>query len=92
VTYRGPAAAPESSIPPERRGRVLGRFCLACGAVYRQHAPVHRGTPVHGKDHVASPCSHEGDDFAPGEPWWEPAVEVLPPPPPVPAPARGATA
>ena len=79
--YRGPEAAPESSLPPERRGRVVGRFCRACATVYPLHARAHKGKPVHGKDHYASACTHEGDEFTPGEGWWEPAVEALPPPP-----------
>jgi hypothetical protein len=33
---------------------------------------------MYGKDHIAAPCAHEGEPFDPGEPWWEPAVEVLP--------------
>jgi hypothetical protein len=37
-----------------------------------------------GRDHIASPCPHEGDRFADGADWWEPAVEVLPPAPEVP--------
>ena len=80
MAYRGPEAAPASCIPAERRGRVLGRFCLACGEVYSLHAGFHSGKPLHGKDHVASPCPHEGEAFDPGESWWEPAVEVLPAP------------
>jgi hypothetical protein len=80
MAYRGPQAAPESSLPPERRGRVVGRYCRTCASVYPLHAGAHRGKPVHGKDHVASTCACEGRPFAPGEPWWEPAVEVLPPP------------
>lgn len=92
MTYRGPDAAPASRIAPERRGPVVGRFCLSCGGVYPPHRSHHKGKPLHGKDHVASPCAHEGDEFAPGEPWWEPAVQVLPPPPEVeaePAAAQG---
>jgi hypothetical protein len=33
---------------------------------------------MYGKDHVSSTCAHEGEVFDPAEPWWEPAVEVLP--------------
>jgi hypothetical protein len=33
---------------------------------------------MYGRDHIASPCAHEGDLFVPGADWWEPAVEVLP--------------
>jgi hypothetical protein len=95
--YRVPQAAPESRIAAQRRGKTLGRFCLACGSVYPIHRARHSGKPVYGKDHVASPCSHEGDAFEPGQDWWEPAVDVLPPPPPEPggdaagagAPAKG---
>jgi hypothetical protein len=88
MAYRGPEAAPESSIPPERRGRVVGRFCRSCSAVYRLHGARHRGKPIHGKDHVASTCAHEGEEFSPGDPWWEPAVEVLPPAPSPASPAQ----
>jgi len=87
--YRGPRAAPETSLPAERRGLVVGRFCHGCGGVYALHASRHKGKPLHGKDHVAAPCTHEGDAFGPGEAWWEPAVEVLPPPPPEPAATEG---
>ncbi len=76
--YRGPEAAPESRIPLERRGRLLGRFCSTCGAVYSLHAARHAGKPIHGKDHVSAPCAHEGEPFEEGATWWEPAVEVLP--------------
>jgi hypothetical protein len=81
MAYRGPDAAPASRIPAARRGPVLGRFCLTCGGVYALHQAVHAGKPIHGEDHVGSPCAHEGDAFTPGEDWWEPAVAVLPPPP-----------
>jgi hypothetical protein len=33
---------------------------------------------MYGRDHIASPCTHEGEAFEAGENWWEPAVEVLP--------------
>lgn len=82
MSYRGPEAAPESSIAVERRGRVVGRFCKVCGGVYPLHAALHEGKPIHGKDHVSAPCAHEDEAFSPGEPWWEPAVAVLPPPAP----------
>jgi hypothetical protein len=39
---------------------------------------MHRGKPMYGRDHIASPCSHEGDVFEEGAAWWEPGVEVLP--------------
>ena len=81
MVYRTSMPAPASRVAAERRGRQVGIFCLACGSVYPLHTARHGGKPVYGKDHVASPCPHEGDDFAPGEEWWEPAVEVLPPPP-----------
>lgn len=82
MVYRNPEAAPESAIPPGRRGAVVGRFCKTCYETYPLHRLRHSGKPLYGKDHVASPCAHQGDEFAPGEAWWEPAVEVLPPPPP----------
>lgn len=80
MTHRAPHPAPAGRIPEERRGKVVGRFCLACGATFSLHASNHKGKGLYSKDHISSPCSHEGDDFAPGEGWWEPAVEVLPPP------------
>lgn len=76
--YRAPRAAPQSQIPEDRRGRVVGRFCHSCGSVYSLFAEKHVGKPVHGKDHISAPCSEEGKVFAAGAPWWEPAVEVLP--------------
>jgi uncharacterized OB-fold protein len=78
MVYRAPRPAPASTLPAERRGRVLGRFCRACGSVYPLYAARHKGKPMYGKDHVASPCGHEGDEFVAGEAWWEPAVEPLP--------------
>ena len=80
MAYRGPEAAPLSSIPAERRGRVLGRFCRVCGSVYPLWSAAHKGKPIHGKDHVSSPCAQEGEAFVDGASWWEPAVEVLPAP------------
>lgn len=77
MAYRGPEAAPESSLALERRGAVLGRFCKTCGGVYPLHAAAHKGKPIHGKDHISAPCAEEGEEFAPGAPWWEPAVAVL---------------
>src|SRR4051794_40848928 len=78
MVYRYPHAAPQSQLPPERQGRVIGSFCHTCGFFYPEHRSKHSGKPLYGRDHIASPCSHEGDLFAPGETWWEPAVEVLP--------------
>jgi hypothetical protein len=69
-----------SRIAPERRGRVVGRFCKGCGSVYALHRAVHKGKSIHGRDHISSPCAYEGEPFADGADWWEPAVEVLPPP------------
>jgi len=86
MVYRAPQAAPLSQVPEERRGRVVGRFCRVCGTIYSEQSARHSGRPVYGRDHIAAPCAHEGDRFEPGEEWWEPAVEVLPPPPPPPAP------
>lgn len=76
--YRQPASAPQSSLPPERRGDVVGRYCNVCHAVYPRYAARHAGKPAYGRDHIASPCSQEGLAFAEGADWWEPAVEVLP--------------
>lgn len=81
MVYRTSMPAPESQVPEARRGRTVGTFCLECGSVYPLHRDRHAGKPVYGKDHVAAPCAHEGAGFDPGEGWWEPAVEVLPPPP-----------
>jgi hypothetical protein len=80
MVYRVPIAAPVSQIPEERRGRVLGRFCHTCSSVYPLHRGKHVGKPAYGRDHVASPCAHEGDLFEPGADWWENAVDVLPEP------------
>ena len=88
MVYRRVNAAPLSALPEAQRGEIVGRFCKACGEIYPPHRSRHRGKPVYGKDHVASPCAHEGEDFAAGASWWEPAAEILPPPPP-PAPAVG---
>jgi hypothetical protein len=76
--YRFPHAAPQSQLPEERQGRTIGRFCKVCYSIYPLHRKLHRGKPVYGRDHIASPCAHEGDTFEEGANWWEPAVEVLP--------------
>ena len=78
MVYRFPHAAPQSQLPEARRGRTIGRFCKVCGAIYPVHRRLHRGKPMYGRDHIASPCSHEGDVFEEGAAWWEPAVVVLP--------------
>ena len=78
MTYRRLRVAPAAAVEEARRGPVKGRFCRACGGVFSLHAASHRGKPVYGKDHVAAPCAHEGDEFEPGADWWEPAIEVLP--------------
>ena len=62
----------------EQRGEVKGRFCHSCGGIFPLYSARHRGKPMVGKDHIASPCSHEGDEFEPEVSWWEPAVEVRP--------------
>ena len=72
-----PVSAPQSALPPERRGEVVGRFCRGCGSVYPLHAARHSGRPSFGRDHVASTCSYEGREFVPEAVWWEPAVEML---------------
>jgi hypothetical protein len=78
MVYRHPHAAPLSQLLPERQGRVVAYFCHSCGYFYPEHRSRHSGKPLYGRDHIASPCAHEGDLFAPGETWWELAVEVLP--------------
>jgi hypothetical protein len=80
MVYRVPPAAPESQVPPDRRGRVLGHYCLVCASLYPLHRAAHAGRPVYGRDHIASPCAHEGEVFKAGESWWEPGVEMLPAP------------
>lgn len=79
--YRHIPSVPRSMVAAERRGRVVGRFCRACQSIYPSLAAAHVGKPAHGRDHVASPCVHEGRSFAAEEEWWEPAVELLPAPP-----------
>ena len=69
---------------------VVGRFCKGCRAVYPRFAARHVGKPVAGRDHVASPCAHEGQEFTAGAIWWEPAVELLPAPAAAPVPASPA--
>jgi hypothetical protein len=78
MVYRFPHAAPKSQLPEGRRGRVVGRFCFTCGSIFPLHRARHSGKPVYGRDHIASPCAHEGEVFAPGATWWDDAVEVLP--------------
>jgi hypothetical protein len=75
--YRSLNAAPESALPPERRGAVVGRFCRGCSSIYPLHAARHTGKPSFGRDHVASPCPYEGRRFAADAAWWVPAVEAL---------------
>lgn len=76
--YKAPNAAPKSAVAEDRRGPEIGRFCVGCAGVYPPYRRRHTGKPMIGRDHVASPCAHEGREFQPDEPWWEPAVEVLP--------------
>jgi hypothetical protein len=78
MVYRVPEAAPQSQVAEDRRGRIAGRFCHTCGSIYPLHRATHSGKPVYGKDHISSTCAHEGESFNRSEPWWEPAVEVLP--------------
>jgi hypothetical protein len=80
MVYRRPDVAPSGQLAVERRGRQIGIFCHGCGSVYPLHRSIHRGKPVYGKDHISSPCAHEGEAFDSGESWWEPAVEILPAP------------
>ena len=86
MVYRAPKSAPQSRVPEERRGRVVGRFCHGCNQVFAFLSSAHKGDPIAGRDHVASTCAYEGRVFDEGASWWEPAVEVLPPPPAEPAP------
>jgi len=80
--FRRPDVAPMSQLAEARRGRIVGRFCHACGGVFTRHAAVHRGKGLglSTRDHVSSPCTYEGEPFAVGADWWEFAVEVLPAP------------
>ena len=82
MVFRAPKAAPESRLAPERRGAVVGRFCLGCSQVFPLQRSFHSGNPISGRDHVASTCAYEGWRFEPDVKWWEPAVEVLPAPAP----------
>lgn len=88
--YRNPEPAPASRVAPERRGPVVGKFCRVCGSVYPKLRGRHAGKPMRGKDHIAAPCSHEGEPFDAGADWWEPAVVVLPAPAPSDEPAEAA--
>jgi hypothetical protein len=85
MVFRAPRAAPQSRVPAERRGHVVGRYCHGCNQVYPLQRAMHTGDPIAGRDHVASTCPYEGWAFEPGAKWWESAVEVLPPPAPPPA-------
>ncbi len=78
MPYRRLPLSPLSQVATERRAAVRGRFCKVCGAIYPRFVAQHSGKPIYGKDHVASPCTHEGDAFDEAESWWEPAVEVAP--------------
>jgi hypothetical protein len=80
MTYRSSRPAPASRVAADRRGPVVGRYCLVCHAVYPNQRGFHRGRPVYGRDHVSSPCTYEGAELTDGAEWWEPAVEVLPAP------------
>jgi len=75
--YRHVPSAPLSCLPPGRQGRPVGRFCKGCQSVYPLFAARHSGKPAFGKDHVATPCAHEGRLCDEGAAWWEPAVEIL---------------
>jgi hypothetical protein len=76
--FRMPHAAPESQVPEEKRGRTIGRFCLVCSTIFPLHRAKHSGKGMYGRDHVASPCAHEGEMFEAGADWWQPAVEIVP--------------
>ena len=81
MSQHNPAWAPASTLPEERRGGVVGRFCRDCSSFYPLHAGRHKGKPSFGRDHVAAPCREEGRAFDEGATWWEPAVAVLAPAP-----------
>ena len=68
-----------SRVAEDRRGKIVGRFCHGCGSVYSMYKDRHTGDALHGKDHISSPCSHEGEEFEEAVDWWEAAIEVLPP-------------
>lgn len=74
--YRSPNGAPISAVSEELRGAKLGRFCRGCGGIYPSYREYHKGKSLNGRDHVAPPCSHEGERFDEGEGWWEDAVQV----------------
>jgi hypothetical protein len=76
--YRHLPSSPASSLPAERRGEIVGRFCHGCHSIYPRYARRHAGKPSYGRDHVSSPCAHEGEMFAEDAGWWEAAVELLP--------------
>ena len=73
-----PAWAPASTLPEERRGDAVGRFCRGCASFYPLHAGRHKGKPSFGRDLVSAPCTYEGQPFAEGAIWWESAVALLP--------------
>ena len=83
-------------MPPQRARSPLSNAgewwdtsAAPAASTYPLHRARHNGKPLYGNDHIASPCAHEGEPFAPGADWWEPAVEVTPAPP---APAAAAAA
>jgi len=76
--YRHIESAPASRVAEDRRGAVVGRYCNSCHAIYPRLRQRHAGKPVYGRDHLATTCVHEGEEFAEGAAWWEPAVELLP--------------
>jgi hypothetical protein len=84
-----PAWAPASTLPAERRGVVVGRFCRECASFYPLYSGVHKGKPSFGRDHVSSTCTAEGRTFTDGATWWEPAVVVRDIAPPAPAAVPG---
>jgi hypothetical protein len=90
MVFRAPRAAPESRVPVERRGHVVGRYCKGCNQIYPLQRRLHSGDPIYGRDHVASTCPYEGWELEPGAPWWELAVEILPPPAPATEPSGAA--
>ncbi|MEO8277756.1 MAG: hypothetical protein ABI639_16195 [Thermoanaerobaculia bacterium] len=81
MSHYTPAWAPASTLPADRRGAVVGRFCRECSSFYPLYSAAHKGKPSFGRDHVSSTCACEGRSFDEGASWWEPAVAVLVPKP-----------
>lgn len=75
--FRFSRCSPASSVDPEKRGEVVGRFCRSCGGIYPLYRQRHTGKSIDGRDHISPPCAHEGERFETGDDWFEDAVRVL---------------